>query len=174
MQAMQSGMSGLEIAFTGENAQTRAAYNQAYQAAAQRASILEAKHAAELNIAAIEQDKITSNTHIRMAQDQAEAMAIVSAATAGVEGGSADDVIYETKKNEAFALNNASRKSEQAKESQLAIVGSQSSALLAVQEPEISYAGELMQAFSSFELSDLETSEALDSEGYNLSALWSK
>lgn len=173
MQAVQSGVSALELAFTGDNAQTRAAYNQAYQVAAQKAAIQEAKHAAELNVAAIEQDKVTSNTQIRMAQDQAEARAIVNAATAGVEGGSVEDVVYETEKNEAFAINSASRQSEQATESQLAIIGSQSSALLAVQEPEISYVGDLMQAFSSFEMSDLKTSEALSSEGYSLSALWS-
>lgn len=171
-QAAMSGMSALQLMATGENAQTKAAYNEAYAIAAQKSNIREAKHTAELNIAAIKQDKITSNTQIRMAQDQAEAMALVNAAAAGVEGGSVEDVLYETEKNEAFALNSANRKAEQATESQLAQIGSQASSLLAIQEPEISYVGELMSAFSSFELGDLEIGEALSSEGYSLPALW--
>ena len=171
-QAAMSGMSALQLMGTGENAETKAAYNQAYAEAAHKAAIREAKHTAELNIAAIKQDKITSNTQISMAQDQAEARAIVSAAAAGVEGGSVDDVIYETKKNEAFALNSANRRAEQATESQLAQIGSQSSSLLAIQESEISYVGELMSAFSSFEMSDLDTGEALSSGDYSLPELW--
>lgn len=173
MMAAQQGISSLELMATGENAQTRAAYNEAYNVAAKKAAIREARHTAQLNISAIEQDKITSNTRVRMAQDQAKAMAIVNAAAVGIEGGSFEDMIYETEKNEAFALSSMSKKAEQAQEGQLAAIGSQTSNLLSIQEPEISYTGELLAAFSSFELGDLEISEAISS-GEGLSQLWSK
>ena len=171
VQAMQSGMSMAALAITGESAETKAAYNQAYQVAAQKASIQSAKQTAQLNVAAIAQDKITSNTQIQMAQDQAEALAIVNSSAAGIEGGSVEDVIYETEKNAAFATNSANQKADQATESQLNMIGSQSSALLAIEEPTISYAGELLEAFSSFELKDLKTHKAIAKDG--ISSLWS-
>jgi len=163
-QAVQSGVSSLQLMATGENAATKAAYNQAYQIASKRINIAEAKHTAELNVSAIEQDKVLSNTHIRLQQDQAEANAIVNAAVAGVEGGSVDDVLYDTERNEAMAIHANKQRTEQQKEQQLAVIGTQQSALLSIEEPDIDYFGNLLQAFSSFELDDTDISEALSNK----------
>jgi len=160
-QAAATGIQSIGLMISGDTA----TYNAVYAAEARKTAIAEAKHTAELNISAIEQDKITSNTAIRMRQDQAEAQAKLSAAVAGVEGGSVDAVIYDTERNEAFALNAANQQAEQAKEAQAAQVGSQQSALLSVTEPESSLSeavtGGLMEAFSAFELSDLEIGAAM-------------
>lgn len=150
-------------------------YNQVYANEAKKASIRNAMHTAQLNLSAIEQDRILTNTQIKMNQDQAEAMATVAAATAGVEGGSVDDIMYETHKNEALAINNANRKAEQASESQLASIGSQMSSLLAVNDslPEISYVDNLLGAFSSFEMNDLKTAEAFASGDFKMPEMFS-
>ena len=170
-QAMSSGMAALEIGLTGANATSRAAYNTAYVEATRKAGVLEAKHATELNMSAIAQDRITSNTHIRMLQDSAEAQAIVNAAAAGVEGGSVRDVINSTETNAVLAKGRSNQAHKQQLEQQKSMIVSQQSAMLSVDEPEISYAGSLMSAFSSFELSDIKISESLNSKGYNLSLL---
>lgn len=165
-QAVQSGVSALQLAVTGSNAQTKEAYNAAYKAEASRLNIAKNRHTSQLNIAAIEQDKVMSNTLIKMKQNQAEAMAKVSAAAAGVEGGSVDDVINDTETNSVFAIAASNRRAEQDKDTQLANIGNMSSALLSVDEPEFSVLGNLLQAFSSVNEKDFKTGEAL-------SSLWS-
>lgn len=164
-QAVQSGMQGMELFATGSNAGTVAAYNTAYAEAAAKANILSVRQTLQKNIAAVQQDKVTSNTAIQMKQDQAEAWAKVNAATAGVQGGSVDDAIYDTKKNEAFALQASQRNADQQVTSMGTQIGNQTSQLQSVQNTEISYAGDLLQAFSSFEKSDLDIAEALSYGG---------
>lgn len=159
-QAVQSGMTSIELLATGSSAATTAAYNQAYAEANQRSNILNARQALQQNMSAVQQDKVTSNTMIQMKQDQAEAWAKVNAATAGVEGGSVEDSIYETKKNESFALQASQRNADQQMASMGTQIGNQTSQFQSVQNTEISYAGELLQAFSSFEKSDLDIAEA--------------
>jgi len=173
-QAVSTGVSALGLLMTGTNAATSAAYNSAYEAAAIRSSLADAKNTAQMNIAAINQDKVTSNTQIRMQQNRAEAMVIINAAAAGVEGGSVEDVIYETEKNEAFAINKTARHADQAKENQLAMIGSQTSQLLSVDDQEHSLWGDLLGVLSSFEMKDLKTNEALQKGEYSLPELWSK
>jgi len=164
-QAVQTGMSSLQLAFTGDNAKTKVAYNEAYKTAQHKSNIMKAKQQAQFNIGAIEQDRVTTNTAIQMSQDQAEAHATVAAAVAGVGGGSVDDVIYDTERNEALALRSSNRQAEQQKESQLAQIGNQTSSLLAIEEPETSYVGELFKSFSAFELEDIRIGEALANRG---------
>jgi hypothetical protein len=171
--AVQAGSSALAYMLTGSNAESRAAYNAEYQRLAHRANVLEARQVAQSNLAAIEQDKILSNTQIRINQSHAEAQALVSAAAAGVDGGSVDDVIYDTERNAAFALSRNNAKAEQEKEYQVAAIGSQSSELLAIPDrAEYSSAGAILEAFSSLEQSDLDIMESGAVKG--LSKLWSK
>lgn len=143
-QAAVSGMGALEIATTGSNARTRAAYDAQYQASTQKLNLQKSIGVAQKNIAAINQDKIISNTQIQMKQDQAEASAKVSAAFAGVEGSSVDAVIQDTRKNEAHRVAALNKQAEQNKQNYLAQIGTSQSALLAVEEPEINYVGELL------------------------------
>jgi hypothetical protein len=171
-QSVVSGIGALEALATGGNAQTRAAYdnayNETYNAIAQRNAAGRAKVNAEKNISSIRQDKILTDTALGMRQDAAEAAARVSAAVSGSTGGSTDQVIYETHKNESMRIAENRRASEQAIEGQLASVNSTQRTLLAV-EPSInkvSFAGDLMRAFSSFEMGDLKTSEALSTKLY--------
>ena len=162
-QAVVSGISAL----SGHEADAAydQAYNQVYANEAKRASICNAMHSAQLNLSAVEQDKVLTNSAIRMQQNQAEAAATVAAATAGVEGGSVDDILYETKRNEAMAINNANRKAEQQSANLIANIGSQMGSLLAVQDnlPQISAVDDLLGAMSSFQMSDLEIGEAMSS-----------
>ena len=171
-QAVMSGMSTLEALATGGNAQTRAAYdvayNETYSAVAKRHAAGRAKVAAEANISSIRQDKILTDTTIQMRQDEAEAVTRVAAAVSGSTGGSVDQVIYETHKNESQRLAENRRSAEQAIEGEKAKIHSSQSALLSVSDPgypEVSYVGDLMSAFSSFELGDLEIGEALANRG---------
>lgn len=159
-QAVQTGVTSLEILATGSSAATRAAYNTAYAEAAQRANILSVRQTLQKNMAAVQQDKVTSNTSIQMKQDQAEAWAKVSAATAGVEGGSVEDALYETEKNEAFALQASQRNADQQMANLGTQIGNQTSNLASVQNTEESLFGDLLTAFSSFESSDLDITEA--------------
>lgn len=159
-QAVQTGVTSLEILATGSSAATRAAYNTSYAEAAQRANILSVRQTLQKNMAAVQQDKVTSNTSIQMKQDQAEAWAKVSAATAGVEGGSVEDALYETEKNEAFALQASQRNADQQMANLGTQISNQTSNLASVQNTEESLFGDLLTAFSSFESSDLDIAEA--------------
>lgn len=163
-QAAQQGMSTLQLLGTGSNAATKAAYNESYQKTAQKFNLAQAKHTSQLNISATKQDKILTDTTIQMQQDQAQALAKVSAAASGVEGGSVDDIIYDTEKNEALALASNAKQSEANIEQHLASIYSNQSSLLAVQDDEISMMGNLVESFGSFEMGDLEIMEAFWNE----------
>ena len=144
-------------------------YNQVYANEAKKANIRNAMHTANLNLASIQKDKVLTNTKVRMQQDEAEAAATVAAATAGVEGGSVDDILYETERNEAMAINAAEQRADQASEGQLAQIGSGMNSLLAVNDslPEISYVDDLLGAFSSVTLDDVAIGEAFSSGDWN-------
>lgn len=160
-QSAQSGMNSLQLMLTGANAGTDAAYNAAYAAQARKSNITKAMGVAQQNIAAFKQDTVTSNTEIQLQQLQAEAAAVVGAAAAGVEGGVLNDAVRATERNAGFAVGMVNAREDQLVESQLATIGSQSSALLTVQEPKISVVGDLLGFASSFELGDLQIAEAL-------------
>ena len=159
-QAISSGIQAL--AGTEADRVYDATYNQVYATEAQKANIRNAMHSANLNMTAVEQDRILTNTSIQMKQDQAEAHATVAAATAGVEGGSVDDILYETEKNEALALSTAHQSAKQQKANLSTAIGTQMNSLLSVSDslPKISYVDNLLGALSSFELSDLEVADA--------------
>lgn len=152
---MQQGMSSAQLALTGENAMTKAAYNMAYSKTAQRLNAADARIAAEKNIAAIKQDKILSNSLIRMQQDAAEAHAKVNAAVAGVEGQSVNDVIQMTQTNEQRKLEQVQRAGEQSIEDQLSKAMNAQSTLLSVEDNDVSVTGELFQAFSNISNEDI-------------------
>ena len=163
-QAVQSGMGAAQLLATGENAQTKAAYNAAYAAKAAEYAAAGRKNAAEKNIAAIKQDKILTNVSIQMKQDQAEAFAKVNAAASGSSGQSVDDVIYGTERNEAHAIASANKKASQGIESELARINNAQASLLSIEQPTVSTTGELMKAFSSVDINDIRTGAALLSE----------
>ncbi len=156
--AITSGISALSLAFTGESAETTAAFNVAYATAARKASIIETRHAAQLSIAAIQQDKITSNIKIRMNQDQTEAWAKVNAAVAGVSGGSIDDVVEQTEADAVYAQAAAERQAEQRIDTLGSQIVSQTSSLGAVQEPIVDNGlGSFLQGISTLSLDDVES-----------------
>ena len=123
-QAIQSGMSTLNLMAGGDNAGTIAAYNEQYNAQYKKYTALDAKNTAESNIAAINQDKILSNLNIQMNQQQAEAAAQVSAAVAGVEGSSVDAGMYQIGANASMATQAVKAEADQLTEEQLANVNS--------------------------------------------------
>lgn len=113
-QAAQQGMSAMQLAFTGENAITKQAYNVAYAETAQRLAAAEAKNVAESNISALTQDKILTDSQIEIDQDKAEAQAKLSAAVAGTSGQNVDQVVYLTEVNESLAKATNAAQTQQA------------------------------------------------------------
>lgn len=123
-QAIQSGMSALNLMAGGENAETIAAYNNAYNSYATKFATLDVKNAAEDNISAISQDKILSNVAIEQSQSEARAAAMVSAAVAGVSGGSVDAGMYQIDVNASMQKATVNARAAQLTEQQLAQVNS--------------------------------------------------
>lgn len=142
--AMQQGMQGLETMLTGGGA----AYQHEYGVQMRRAAALNRKQASIRNIASIKQDKILSDMAIQIRQSQAEAMARVSAAAAGVSGGSVDDVIQMTHVSETQAMKMNERQSQQQIEQEKANVHSSFLDAHSQQSQRITYAGSLLQAFA--------------------------
>lgn len=123
-QAAGSGIGTLNLLAGGNDAASLAAYNESYNAYAQKSAALERKNAAETNIASINQDKILSNVQIQMNQAEAEAAAQVSAAVAGVSGSSVDAGMYQIGANASMASAQVEAKADQLTEQQLAEVNS--------------------------------------------------
>ena len=121
-QAISQGIGAIALMAGGDNAQTIAAYNAAYNASGAKYAALDAKSTAESNISSIAQDKILSNIAIQMNQQQAEAAAQVSAAVAGVSGSSVDSGMYQIGANASMQVAQAEAKADQLTEQQLANV----------------------------------------------------
>ena len=160
-QAAQSGMGAAQLMFTGENAQTRAAYNAAYAEIAQKYAYQDAKFAAESNISSVKQDKILSDTMIELSQQKAEAQAKVSAAAAGVSGTNVDQVVYMTELNESLAKQQNAAQAKQAIEQQKTAVQNAEIGLLGVPEANIpSVTDLLINAAGSIDGGDIEDMKA--------------
>ena len=173
METAQTGMGVAQLLLTGENAKTKKMYNKAYKAMSDRRNAANRMHTAQLNISSIQQDKVTSNTQVRMMQDEAEAAAKVSAAAAGVSGQSYRDVLYDTERSEAFAISSNEKEAANRSESMLARVGNAKSTLLTVDEPEVSLIGDLFSSLSSVTGEDLKTGKVVDENIMSgLSKLW--
>lgn len=154
--AMQQGASALEAMFTGSNAQTRAAFDAAYSAQTKRINAMNAKHAAQLNIAGLQQDKVMTDAVIQMNQREAEAQAKVMAAAQGTQGSSLEQRIAQTEINESFAYSRASSALEQATQTQLTAVYNADSGLHSVRDAEFSQLGSMLQVASSLSLDDIQ------------------
>jgi hypothetical protein len=118
-QTAQTGIQTLHLLGGGDNAGTVQAYNQAYGLQSARFAALNRINTAEGNIAAINQDRVLTNVAIEMNQQQAEAMAQVNAAAAGVSGGSIDTVMQGIAGNAAMARQRAKAEANQLTEQQL-------------------------------------------------------
>lgn len=152
--AIQEGMSSLEIAVTGSNAKTRAAYNEAYSKQAQRIAGRNRAHAAQRNLAAIQQDKILTNNQIQIQNTHQQAMTKLSAAVAGVTGSSVDNVKQQVNTNTVFAMQSNERKAEQMSDQFLAEVQGSTASTLGIQDTKVSTIGELMQVAGNISLDD--------------------
>ena len=178
--AAQQGISSLNLLMGGQNAGTIGAYNAAYQAEAQRGAARSAINTAESNIAAINQDTILTNAAIDMAQKEATANAAVSAAAAGVSGGSVDAVAYGIDANASMQKQNVEARADQLTEQQLAAVNSGSIALSSVQDqPVPTMMDGLMTTASQVTNQDLKTAKTFLEEdgptmnvGANNDSLW--
>ena len=156
-QAMQSGIQAISTAFEGGKAD-EAFYTNKYL---REDAISRNKVNAERNITAIKQDTIRSNTQIQMKQDQAEAMAKVSAAAAGVTGGSVSDVLYTTEVNEVNAMAANEKRAENSIASEMESIYASSNAMFAedtVQQESLGSKalGNTLQAVGSLDSQDFE------------------
>lgn len=154
--AVQQGAQAAAVAFGGESPATIAAFNARYNARMQKFQLREKRVAAERNIAAIQKDKILTNSTIQLKQNAAEAALRANAAWVGAEGGSVEATVYETRASAQRQIAAASKRANQETKGQLAAVGSASLSLSAVQEPQqASLLGTLLSAFSQFDTDDL-------------------
>lgn len=143
--AANSGIQMGQLLLTGENAGTKQAYASAYNTTAQRLAAGRAKVQIEANVSAIKQDQILSDTNIQQQQAQAEAAARVSAAAAGVAGGSVDQVIYETEKNAAQRMADNQARAEKDIASQTAQIGGAQLSLETADYQEETFLGTFLQ-----------------------------
>jgi|TARA_B110000902_G_scaffold15967_1_gene18711 hypothetical protein len=159
--AVQSGIGFASLAAGVDTAETAAAYNAAFQTLSTKIAASNARSAGERNISAVNQDKITSNTKIRQQQDEAEANAKVSAAMAGAKGASVDATIQQTEVNESHALAASNKAAGQRTEQLKAGIYNASMTLQSrVEKPKSSFLGDVLNAASSFEMSDITDTKA--------------
>lgn len=116
----------------GRDAAYEAAFGKFYNSYQGMHNAARQRVAAEANIAAVQQDRINTDTVIAMKQDQAQAAAKVAAAVSGVEGQSVDATIYQTEVNSSVAKANNTAYAEQQIENQLANIYQSQSTLLAL------------------------------------------
>lgn len=141
--AMQQGIQGLETMLTGGGK----AFQQEYALQSRRFAQLNRKQTSIRNIAAIKQDKILTDKTIQIRQSQAEAMARVSAAAAGVSGGSVNDVIQMTHVNETQAMKMNERQAAQGIEQEKANVHSAFLGAKAEQSQRHSFVADMFRSF---------------------------
>ena len=171
MSVFQSAIMGSIDVLTGASAE--AAYNAAYgtysKAYGAMHAAANAKVAAEQNIYAAKQSQINSDKAVQMKQDQAEAMAEVSAAASGTEGLSVTQGINQTKTNAAFAEDMNRRKFEQEEETALAQVYGAQTTLLASDDPYVQeidpWLNALNASVGSLSMGDFMLAGALGSGG---------
>lgn len=141
------GLQGLQMALSADankdafkadlKRQVNTQYTKTFNNEMRNINLRKAQHASQLNISAAHQDKVLSDTDIKMRQEKAKALIEVGAAASGVSGASVNSAIYNTERSAAFASNNNKRKTEQATESLFADVGNKQAAMLEVEEFEV-------------------------------------
>lgn len=167
--AMQQGVQAASLALGVESAETVAAYNNAFANQSRKFAAARARSAGERNIAAVNQDKIMSNTKIRQQQDAAEASARVSAALAGASGASTQAVIGQTQTTEVMAEAASKKAHDQQVENLKAGVFNATTQLNSrVRQQETTVLGGLLKTAASLDLDDLKTFEALNSDAGTL------
>ena len=157
--AVQQGISSAQLALTGSNAVTKAAYNRAYSAQAQRISARERRNAAERNISAIKSDKLMSNMNLQLNLNQAQAAARLNAVFAGVEGQSVDDVIFETETAAERRKAQLERQTENAIDGQLNDVNSSYLDQVGVTEQKTDPVAMLLRNLSAIDREDVKIME---------------
>lgn len=156
--AVTEGIGALQVMFTGRNAQTDAAYNAAYAVEAKRRSTASQRDALQGSLALVHQEKILSNQNIRLSQARAEAAIKVQAAVSGVSGQSIGDLVYNTKKNAAFANNSTLKERERMIDNLAAEIGNTTNSLYSIQDvAEPSTWGALLGVASQISYEDVES-----------------
>jgi hypothetical protein len=162
---MQQGIQAGALALGVESAETTAAYNAAYGNLANKLSAARARSAGERNIAAVNQDKVLSNTKIRQQQDEAEAAARVSAALSGASGASVNATIGQTETNESMALAASKKARDQQIEHLKAGVFDATTVLNSKhRQQKSSVLGNLAKLGASVDYDDLQIGEALTAD----------
>lgn len=161
MAAQQGTTTAVGILTGTDSPATIAAYNASYQAKAKQFAMLDARHAAELNLSSVKADKILTDRNIQLKQNQAEAAARSQAAWAGVGGQTLDDIVFETQSSEARQLARSAKQSAARTEGVLHDVNSATAGFMAIQTPpEPDALAALLTAFSSTTLDDLKDGKA--------------
>lgn len=154
--AVQQGATALAQAITGSSPEATAAYNAAYASTTSKLNVREQRHTASLNLTAIEQDKVLTNTKIQMQKAQSKAQAIIAAAAAGVEGGSVDDVMYEADKSAAFAKRSSTEQANQEKETIFGQMSALVESQFNIEEPSFDLTSTVVGLAGSIDETDLE------------------
>ena len=137
------------------------AYNAQYRASARRRNAANAKNTGERNIAALNQNKMLIMKNIEMHQAQAEAQARVSAAVAGVSGGSVEGTIYDTKASADRRIAATEQSFETSIEQEMARIYEAQNAMLSENDPTISTSANVINALAQVDwLEEAKTWEA--------------
>jgi hypothetical protein len=156
--AVQAGtQAAIELATDhGNTAATAAAFSREYAKRTTNYNAMNARVAAEKNIAAVRKDKLLMDTHIQLKQNTVEAQIRANAAWVGAEGQSADAVIYDSEANAARRLADNAKKASGETEGYLSNIQSAALARDTSSAPKNpSLGANLLSAFSQYSVDDI-------------------
>jgi hypothetical protein len=157
MAVQQGAQLAMELATDhGNSAATAAVFSREYQKRKNNYAAMDARVAAERNISAVRRDKLLTDTHIQLKQNQVEAQIRANAAWIGAEGGSVDAVIYDSEANAAWRKADNAKKAASETSGQLHNVRS---AAMSVDHSRgagtPSLGANLLSAFSKYSVDDM-------------------
>lgn len=139
-QVVQQGMQSLATLVTGDTA----TFNQVYANEAKRYKATQQEIAAISKIAALNQDKILTDTQIELNREKTAAEIKVMAAAYGTEGSAIDYQIEQNNRATGNAKLSNEKATRSAIEQQKAVVNDARLGLLSVKDPEANFGKELL------------------------------
>ncbi len=155
----------LELLVTGDNDSTRQAEVDGYNRGVRKGNQNRAIEAATKNLNALERDGAAMQNQIELSEAQAQSHINVSAATAGVRGGSVNAQSQSVSRNAAKATRGVNKRIEQQQDPYLAQIGRSTSSLLSIdrqeQQSETSFLQNMFKRAGQIDSTDLMLGESL-------------
>lgn len=154
-----------ELLVTGENDSTRKADAEGYNRGVRKENQRRLIENANENLNALEQDRAAMHNQIELSEAQAQAQINVSAATAGVRGGSVNAQSQSVSRNAAKASRGVDKRVEQQQDQYLAQIGRSTSTLLSIdrqeKQSETSFLQNMFKRAGQLDSKDLMIGESL-------------